>query len=68
MGKREKRLKKQEESLLKQAEKHKIKAETQKGRLDTTRKYWLEEAEDFEKEAQKRRELRLMKKKRYLIN
>ena len=63
MGKREKRLKKQEESLLKQAEKHRIKAETEKGRKDTTRRYWLEEAEDYETEAIKRKALRFRKKK-----
>lgn len=66
MDKREERLKKQEESLLKQAEIHRMKAETEKGRLDTTRRYWLEEAEDFEKEASKRRELRFRKKRNIL--
>jgi len=66
MGKREKRLKKQEESLLKQAERHRIKAETEKGRLDTTREYWLEEARGYEEEANKRRELRFRKKKNML--
>ena len=63
MGKREKRLKKQEESLFKRAEKHRIKAETEKGRLDTTRDYWLAEAEEYEQQAKERRELRLRKEK-----
>ena len=54
MGKREKRLAKQEQSLLKQAEEHKLKAETLKGEKDTTRDYWLGEAERFEKQARDR--------------
>jgi len=48
MVKRKKRLKKQEKGLLKQAEKHKIKAETEDGEKDTTKEYWLSEAERFE--------------------
>ena len=39
MASRKKRLKKQEESLERQAEKHRIKAETEKGRKDTTHDY-----------------------------
>lgn len=50
----EKRLKKQEKSLLEQARKHRIKAETEIGRKDTTQGYWLEEAERFEKQAEQR--------------
>ena len=57
MVKREKRLKKQEEGLLKQAEKHRIKAETMQGRKDTTKEYWLGEAERFEKRAKQRAEI-----------
>jgi hypothetical protein len=57
MAKREKRLKKQEEGLLKQAEKHRIKAETMQGRKDTTKEYWLGEAERFEKRAKQRAEI-----------
>ena len=64
MVKREKRLGKQEESLLKQAEKHRIKAMTQKGRKDTTHEYWLGEAKRFEEQARKRAEmLKKLKKK-----
>lgn len=61
MGKREKRLKKQEESLLKQAEIHRIKSEAENGRLDTTKAYWIHEAENYEKEALDRRKLRFRK-------
>ena len=57
MAKREKRLKRQEEGLLKQAEKHRIKAETMQGRKDTTKEYWLGEAERFEKRAKQRAEI-----------
>ena len=57
MASREKRLKKQEEGLLKQAEKHRIKAETMQGRKDTTKDYWLGEAERFEKRARERAEM-----------
>jgi len=51
MVKREKRLIKQRESLLKRAKEHRIKAETEKGNKDTTPRYWLGEAERFEKQA-----------------
>jgi len=54
---REKRLKKQEKSLLERAEEHRIKAETEKGRKDTTQEYWLGEAERFEKQAAERLEI-----------
>jgi len=57
MASREKRLKKQEEGLLRQAEKHRIKAETMRGRKDTTKDYWLGEAERFEKRARERAEM-----------
>jgi len=57
MASREKRLKKQEDGLLKQAEKHRIKAETMQGRKDTTKDYWLGEAERFEKRARERAEM-----------
>jgi len=63
MAKREKRLKKQEESLLKRAEEHRIKAETAEGEKDTIREYWLGEAERFEEQARERLEL-LKKRKR----
>lgn len=58
MGKRKKRLKKQEEGLLKQARKHIHKAETEIGRKDTTKDYWLGEAERFMKRAEQRAEIR----------
>ncbi len=57
MASREKRLKKQEEGLLKQAEKHRIKAETMHGRKDTTKDYWLGEADRFDKRARERAEM-----------
>mgnify|MGYP001565501701 CR=1 FL=1 len=57
MAKREKRLKKQEEGLLKRAEEHLIKAETLTGNKDTTPEYWLKEAENFKKQAEKRAEM-----------
>ena len=57
MAKREKRLEKQKQGLLEQAEKHKIKAATMQGRKDTTKDYWLKEAERFEKQAEERAEL-----------
>jgi hypothetical protein len=57
MVKRIKRLEKQEKSLLEQARKHRIKAETQIGKKDTIRAYWLGEAERFEKQAKKRAEM-----------
>lgn len=63
--KREKRLIKQEKGLLKQAEKHKIKVETEIGEKDTTKDYWLREAERFEKQARERIEiLRKLRKKK----
>lgn len=57
MVSREKRLKKQYEGLMRQAEKHKVKVETLDGRKDTTKAYWLKEAENFEKRAQERMEI-----------
>jgi len=57
MSKRVKRLEEQEKSLLKQAEKHKIKAETEVGRKDTTKDYWIGEADRFEIQARKRAEI-----------
>lgn len=65
--KREKRLEKQKESLLKRAKEHRIKAETEPGEKDTTQRYWLGEAEIYEKQAQERAELlRKLKKKKKL--
>lgn len=65
MSKREKRLKKQEESLLKRAKEHRIKAETEPGKKDTTPAYWLNEAEIYERQAEQRAEiLKKLKKKR----
>lgn len=66
MVKREKRLKKQEESLLKQAEKHMIKIKTQSGRKDTTPAYWLGEVERFKEQAKQRAEMfkKIKRKKR----
>ena len=65
MGKREKRLKEQQEGLLKQAQKHRLKAETEKGRKDTTQGYWIGEAERFEERASQRADvLRKQRKKR----
>ena len=65
MAKREKRLKRQEESLLKQAEEHRIKVETEPGKKDTTPAYWLSEAERYERQAEERAELlRKLKKKK----
>ncbi|MFH1249038.1 MAG: hypothetical protein V1660_02710 [archaeon] len=64
MPNRKKRLKKQMKGLLKQAEKHKIKAETQKGRNDTTKEYWIGEADRFEEREKQRAEmLKKLKKK-----
>lgn len=57
MGKREKRLIKQIESLKKQAEKHRKKIETEKGRKDTTHDYWRAEIEEYEKQADERKEI-----------
>ena len=63
MVKREKRLKKQIGSLLEQAKKHRVKAETGKGSKDTTKEYWLAEAERFEEQAKERgRMLKRLKK------
>ncbi|MBU4086085.1 MAG: hypothetical protein KKB21_00755 [Nanoarchaeota archaeon] len=57
MAPRKKRLKKQIEGLLKQQEKHIHKAETMIGRKDTTRDYWLGEAERFKRRAEERAEM-----------
>ncbi len=67
MVKREKRLKRQEESLLKRAKEHRIKAETEPGNKDTTPSYWLSEAEIYEKQAEERAEMlkKLKEKKKY---
>lgn len=66
MGKREKRLIKQRESLLERAKEHRIKAETEKGSKDTTPSYWLKEAENFEKQAKEKDEiLEKLQKKKY---
>jgi len=51
---RKKRLEKQVESLLERAKEHRIKAETQKGSKDTTLGYWIQEAENFEKQAKEK--------------
>jgi len=64
MAKREKRLRKQEESLLEQAKKHRIKIEIEDGRKDTAHRYWLKEAEKFEEQARKRAEILKKLKKR----
>jgi len=48
---RKKRLIKKRESLLERAKEHRLKAETEPGRKDTTREYWLGEAERFEEQA-----------------
>jgi hypothetical protein len=42
---------------MKQAEKHKVKVETLEGRKDTTKAYWLKEAENFKKRAEERMEI-----------
>jgi len=57
MGKREKRREKQERGLLKQAQKHRLRAETEEGRKDTTPDYWLSEADRYEKQARERAEI-----------
>ena len=57
MVSRKKRLKKQIEGLLKQEEKHIKKTESLVGRKDTTRDYWLGEAERFRKRAEEREEM-----------
>lgn len=48
---RKKRLIKKKESLLERAKEHRIKAQTESGRKDTTPTYWLGEAERFEEQA-----------------
>lgn len=65
MGKREKRLEKQKQSLLKQVEEHKIKLETKSGNKDTTPEYWETEIERFRKRAKQREKMleKLRKKK-----
>ena len=66
MAKREKRLEKQKESLLKRAKEHRDKAATEPGRKDTTPRYWLNEAEIYERQAEERAELlRKLKKKKH---
>ncbi|HIH17665.1 MAG TPA: hypothetical protein HA282_06000 [Nanoarchaeota archaeon] len=62
MAKREKRLKKQAESLLRRAMRHRIKAETLQGRKETTLGYWLKEADAYERQAKER--LKLIKRKK----
>lgn len=57
MAKREKRLEKQESGLLEQAKRHRLKAETMDGSKDTTKDYWLKEAEKFEQQAAERAKL-----------
>lgn len=53
-SRRKKRLIKQRESLLERAKEHRIKAETEKGKKDTTKGYWLGEAERFEEQAKEK--------------
>jgi len=48
---RKKRLIKKRASLLERAEEHRIKAETEQGRKDTTPGYWIGESERFEEQA-----------------
>ena len=66
MGKREKRLIKQIESLKAQAEKHREKIKVEKGKKDTTPEYWKTEAEEYERQAKEKEEIlkRLRKTKR----
>ena len=54
---RKKRLIKQRESLLERAKEHRIKAETMQGKKDTTKDYWLREAERFEEQARVKDEM-----------
>lgn len=54
---RRKRLIKKKESLLERAKEHRIKAETEPGRKDTTPTYWLGEAERFEEQAKDAQEM-----------
>lgn len=63
MAKRKKRLIKQIEGLRKQVEKHKEKLESEKGRKDTTKDYWMMEIEEYEKQAVEREKLLEIKKK-----
>ena len=49
---RKKRLIKKKKSLLERAKEHRIKAETEKGKKDTTKEYWLGEAKRFEEQAE----------------
>jgi hypothetical protein len=58
MGKRAKRLRKQEQGLLRQAKIHIRKVKTELGRKDTTRDYWLKEIEKFRRQAEKKSKLR----------
>ena len=54
---REKRLVKKRESLLERAKEHRLKAQTEPGRKDTTREYWLGEAGRFEEQAKQAQEM-----------
>jgi len=65
MGKRKKRLVKQIRGLEKQKEKHEIKVETEKGKLDTTPDYWRGEISDLERQIEERwsKLIKLRKKK-----
>ena len=67
MAKREKKLEKQKESLLQRAEEHRLKAEIMRGNKDTTRAYWLGEAERFEQQARERQGIleKLNRKKKF---
>jgi len=55
--KRKKRLIKQIKGLEKQAEKHKLKKEAEKGKLDTTPKYWEKEIEIYERQVKEKQEM-----------
>jgi len=48
---RKKRLIKKKVSLFERAKEHRLKAEKEPGRKDTTPKYWISEAERFEEQA-----------------
>jgi len=64
MSNRKKRLEKQRKGLLKQAEKHKLKVKAERGRMDTTKEYWIGEIGRFERREKQRAEmLKKMKKK-----
>ncbi|MDO8622988.1 MAG: hypothetical protein Q7R52_01980 [archaeon] len=54
---RKKRLTKQMKSLLERAKEHRIKAETEKGKKDTTQGYWISEAERFEEQAKEKEDI-----------